>query len=159
MYDDIDELVKEVELFKTNMKDSGQVCNIFDEIINQLKATNINFSEKYIMYLDKMNEIKLDSEKQNNIIIGEYQDGIEKLKQKLDKTNEEFLTNCTKIIDQSKNQQEIFDKKMGTVLEKIKNFEIESVIQQIKLLNFRMLMIFGALGILFVIQILILIMK
>lgn len=116
MYYDIEELIKEIEIFRSNVKDSNQLWNILSSISENLNSANIQLSEKYKECLAEINLTNDNIEKQSGLVIKEYLDIVEKQKKEMREKYQEYLfeinqTN-TKIEKQS---NEIIKEYLGIV--------------------------------------------
>lgn len=142
MYNDIEELAKEVELFKSNMAESSQLCSILNDIFEHLKTTDDMFNEKHKNYLAEIKESNINIESQSKIVTQEYLQIVEKQKIDIDERNSVFITKLSKILENNNAQQDIFEKKSNEILDKFKDLETQELLIEINKIKLKITLLF-----------------
>lgn len=102
MYNDIQELTKELELFKSNMSESGQFCELQKNILSALRENIDVFNGQYSTLLDeskRLNEnIQKSSasasdvlQKQSEAIVKQYNEVVDQGKKDAENQRQSFL--------------------------------------------------------------------
>lgn len=88
MYHDIEDLIKEVEQFKLNMKDSGQLCELLGEVTKQIETSTVV------------------SKQRSESIINNHQSIVEKQQKDFEQKCLAFLDSAEEILVTCRAQQE-----------------------------------------------------
>ncbi|MBS4026103.1 MAG: hypothetical protein KGZ96_10580 [Clostridia bacterium] len=153
MYSDIEELMKEIEKFKSNINESGQLCNILINMYEQLKSTNESFNSRYEQFFAEIAKVNENLNNQSEDMIQKHLQIVEKQKADIEEKYSEFVSNFSKALDVNKAQQDAFEKKAEVIIERLNNLEIEALLKEIKKVNLKVSLLFGGVGIAIIIAV------
>ncbi len=110
MFNDIEELEREIETFKTNIHESNKLCDLLQSVSADIKKSQDDINLKYDKFTQDIINIKANIEKQSNNLMDDFSNSINEQQAFFDKKYETFISSLevanNKIEEQSnKNMQ------------------------------------------------------
>lgn len=129
MFNDIEELMKEIKLFKTNIKDSSHLCELLSEISLQIRSSAESNDERSKKLINKHVEI------------------VEQQKADSDVKYSGLITSFSNSLESGKLQQVAFETKSTEILNRLNDLEIEVLLKEIRKVNTKIMFLFAGIGI------------
>lgn len=131
MFNDIEELTEEIEIFRSNIKESSDMFDALKNISTQIEKSKEDLDTKYNSFLKELGTLNDDINKKNDIII---------------KKNVETI----------KQQQSDFEKNAANIIDRLDKLQIDALLVKIERANKKIIYTYVFLAIIVVINIIIL---
>ncbi len=131
MFNDIEELTEEIEIFRSNIKESSDMFGALKNISTQIEKSKEDLDTKYNSFLKELGTLNDDINKKNDIII---------------KKNVETI----------KQQQSDFEKNAANIIDRLDKLQIDALLVKIERANKKIIYTYVFLAIIVVINIIIL---
>lgn len=171
MFNDIEELTEEIEIFRSNIKESSDMFDALKNISTQIEKSKEDLDTKYNSFLKKLETLNDDTERRNDMIIknnieivkqqqSNFENGVTNIVDKLEKLqidteqkNDAIIKNNVEVMEQ---QQTKFEKNATNIIDRLNNLQIDALLIEIEKANKRIVYTYVFLTIIVVINIIIL---
>lgn len=91
MFNDIEELSREIDMFKANIKENVDLMKKLEELNSDAKISRTELNENYNSFLEKFEETIKKNEIQNNEMIDKNIESLEKHQEEINKKNKKIV--------------------------------------------------------------------